>query len=75
MRCPKHEWKALMRMPQDAGEACTFALHSYGRYVRCQHCNLIGRAISSYRGAFDVLNSYGQARWEAIAKEWNDAAV
>lgn len=71
MKCRKHEWSALMRKPADALEACAFVLYQYGRYVRCQHCGVIGRVIHSRRSGIRPLTSFGQQRWQEKADHWN----
>ena len=72
MKCRKHEWRALFRIPRNVSEACTFALRSYGRYVRCTHCGLIGRVIHSRRSGVRILrHPDDQQSWQSRAEEWN----
>lgn len=71
MKCRRHEWSALMRTPANTGEALTFVLYQYGRYVRCNHCGLIGRVIRSRRSGIRPLTSFGQQRWQEKANDWN----
>ena len=71
MKCRKHDWSALFQRPATLDQALTFTFRDYGRYVRCNHCGLLGYVIRSRRSGIRVLSTYGQESVNAKADAWN----